>query len=135
MLGQGTSESDSIAGHRRLERARPQSLFYKEMNYYSESLNQQFAGAAALHRVGHRTGTGSGTMKYAPASRPHRASGYRNRPHARLRIEPIRNHHDRRGLYSAATTAAGRGFICDDSMKSVMRGTISERKRDPLNTP
>ena len=36
--------------------------------------------------------------------------------------------------YSAA--AANAGFaVADDTMKSEMRGTISDLKRDPLNTP
>jgi hypothetical protein len=37
-------------------------------------------------------------------------------------------------IYSAA--AANAGFaVADDTMKSEMRGTISDLKRDPLNTP
>ena len=38
------------------------------------------------------------------------------------------------GAYSAA--AANFGFMfADDTMKSEMRGTISDLKREPLNTP
>ena len=37
-------------------------------------------------------------------------------------------------LYSAASASSDFGFA-DDIMKSLMRGTISERKREPLNTP
>ena len=41
---------------------------------------------------------------------------------------------DERGDYSAA--AASEGFtFADDIMKSEMRGTISDLKREPLNTP
>ena len=36
--------------------------------------------------------------------------------------------------YSAAAAKDGFAFA-DDSMKSEMRGTISDLKRDPLNTP
>jgi hypothetical protein len=36
--------------------------------------------------------------------------------------------------YSAASASNDFGFA-DDIMKSLMRGTISERKREPLNTP
>jgi len=44
-----------------------------------------------------------------------------------LRIRPI-------AVYSAA--AANEGFtLADDTMKSEMRGTISDLKREPLNTP
>ena len=38
------------------------------------------------------------------------------------------------GAYSAAATRAGLGFA-DDMMKSEMRGTISDLKREPLKTP
>jgi hypothetical protein len=38
------------------------------------------------------------------------------------------------GSYSAASASSDFGFP-DDIMKSLMRGTISERKREPLNTP
>ena len=37
-------------------------------------------------------------------------------------------------IYSAAAANAGFAFA-DDTMKSEMRGTISDLKRDPLNTP
>jgi hypothetical protein len=37
-------------------------------------------------------------------------------------------------IYSAAAANAGLTFA-DDAMKSEMRGTISDLKRDPLNTP
>ena len=37
-------------------------------------------------------------------------------------------------LYSAANANEGFSFAAD-IMKSEIRGTISERKRDPLNTP
>ena len=37
-------------------------------------------------------------------------------------------------IYSAAATNAGFA-VADDTMKSEMRGTISDLKRDPLNTP
>jgi hypothetical protein len=41
---------------------------------------------------------------------------------------------DESGGYSAA--AASEGFtFADDIMKSEMRGTISDLKREPLNTP
>jgi hypothetical protein len=36
--------------------------------------------------------------------------------------------------YSAANASEAFGFAAD-IMKSLMRGTISDRKRDPLNTP
>jgi hypothetical protein len=36
--------------------------------------------------------------------------------------------------YSAAAAKADFGFA-DDTMKSEMRGTISDLKREPLNTP
>ena len=35
----------------------------------------------------------------------------------------------------AATTSFGFLLVAADIMKSLMRGTISERKREPLNTP
>ena len=38
------------------------------------------------------------------------------------------------GAYSAAATREGFGFA-DDMMKSEMRGTISDLKREPLKTP
>ena len=38
------------------------------------------------------------------------------------------------GVYSAAAVNAGFA-LADDTMKSEMRGTISDLKRDPLNTP
>ena len=38
------------------------------------------------------------------------------------------------GAYSAATTSEGFAFA-DDIMKSEMRGTISDLKREPLKTP
>ena len=37
-------------------------------------------------------------------------------------------------LYSAASASCDFGFAAE-SMKSVMRGKVSERKREPLNTP
>jgi hypothetical protein len=41
-----------------------------------------------------------------------------------------------RGLaYSAAATANAGRLLAAETMKSLMRGTISERKREPLNTP
>ena len=43
---------------------------------------------------------------------------------------------EKRGIaaYSAASASSDFGFDYD-IMKSLMRGTISERKRDPLKTP
>jgi hypothetical protein len=38
------------------------------------------------------------------------------------------------GVYSAAAANGGFAFA-DDIMKSEMRGTISDLKREPLNTP
>jgi hypothetical protein len=38
------------------------------------------------------------------------------------------------GVYSAAVANVGFGFAADN-MKSEMRGTISDLKREPLNTP
>jgi hypothetical protein len=38
------------------------------------------------------------------------------------------------GVYSAAATSEGFRFA-DETMKSEMRGTISDLKRDPLKTP
>ena len=38
------------------------------------------------------------------------------------------------GAYSAAAAKVGFKFA-DDTMKSEMRGTISDLKREPLNTP
>jgi hypothetical protein len=38
------------------------------------------------------------------------------------------------GVYSAAPTNFGFAFA-DDTMKSEMRGTISDLKREPLKTP
>jgi hypothetical protein len=38
------------------------------------------------------------------------------------------------GVYSAAAGNEGFAFAAD-TMKSEMRGTISDLKRDPLNTP
>jgi hypothetical protein len=52
-----------------------------------------------------------------------------------------RSNRGRNILYSAAPTnlseaATSFGLVlADDSMKSEMRGTISERNREPLNTP
>jgi hypothetical protein len=47
------------------------------------------------------------------------------------------NRDRQRVVYSAATTSEGfEGFtFAADSMKSEMRGTISDLKREPLNTP
>ena len=47
-------------------------------------------------------------------------------------LAPSNRHQIRR--YSAATTSFGLGLAAD-IMKSEMRGTISERNREPLNTP
>ena len=41
---------------------------------------------------------------------------------------------DEINAYSAAATSEGFGFAAD-IMKSLMRGTISDLKREPLNTP
>ena len=53
------------------------------------------------------------------------------------------SHHNRavgaianNNLHSYSAAKAKRGFtFADDTMKSEMRGTISDLKRDPLNTP
>jgi hypothetical protein len=47
----------------------------------------------------------------------------------RLHIEIVGS-----AFYSAAATSAG-FLLADDIMKSEMRGTISDLKRDPLKTP
>ena len=49
------------------------------------------------------------------------------KPAIRLRTRKI-------DAYSAAAAKADFGFA-DDTMKSEMRGTISDLKREPLNTP
>jgi hypothetical protein len=49
------------------------------------------------------------------------------KPAIRLRTRKIE-------AYSAAAAKADFGFA-DDTMKSEMRGTISDLKREPLNTP
>ena len=57
------------------------------------------------------------------------------RPAGRPFWEPF--HTEIRGespAYSAASASIDFGFAAD-IMKSLMRGTISERKREPLNTP
>ena len=70
--------------------------------------------------------------RYGTVDQPDGACG-RVRPAAHSPINDARNTCEA-AVYSAA--AANDGFMfADDTMKSEMRGTISDLKREPLKTP